>query len=347
MKGVLIHICHRLDECLDRARGLSDLTLFNAATGFIDYDGLSYVLNYLGDINDVRVVVGNLGPIPRTIYERWRDVIRVYPNLHTKLYLLGSGVAIVGSANLTVGGLYGNVELNILIRDGGLYSQLMRYFEELWLNAKPLTEDYVEDAEEVEVRSTKRSAAGFVNEVNRALLDILGVNEECLTTFNPKRCAVAVAEAINRGFRDCRDLPENCVVDAVAEELNLEVKELARRLIRGPGLTVVAGHPLCWVRTFINLLRTGRVSVEELDSGVKIYEAMVREASRECPSRAGELARDELMRLGDERYRDDYVRWKIPYRLLPLALVLPITDCRLVGIRRRDGSALRRLACNQ
>ncbi|WP_054855186.1 hypothetical protein [Vulcanisaeta sp. JCM 16161] len=147
----------------------------------------------------------------------------------------------------------------------------------------------MEDIEEVEVRSTNRSAAGFVNEVNRALLGILGVNEECLITFNPKRCAVAVAEAINRGFRDCGDLPENCVVYAVAEELNLEVRELARRLIRGSGSVIIAGHPLCWVRTFINLLRTSRVSVEELGSGVKIYEAMVREASRECPGRLGNL----------------------------------------------------------
>lgn len=127
-------------------------------------------------------MVGDLGSIPRVIYERWRDVIRVYRRLHTKLYLLGNGVAIVGSANLTVGGLYGNVELNVLIKNGGeLYGQLMRYFEELWLNAKPLTEDYVEDVEEVEVRSVKRSAAGFVSEVNRALLSILGVDEECLT----------------------------------------------------------------------------------------------------------------------------------------------------------------------
>ncbi len=290
-----------------------------------------------------------MGSIPRVIYERWRDVIRVYRRLHTKLYLLGNGVAIVGSANLTVGGLYGNVELNVLIKNGGeLYGQLMRYFEELWLNAKPLTEDYVEDVEEVEVRSVKRSAAGFVSEVNRALLSILGVDEECLTTFNPRQCAAMVAEAINKRFRDCEDPPESCVVAAVAEELNLKINELARQLISGPGSAVVAGHPLCWVKAFINLLRAGRVGVEELSSGVRIYEAMVREASRECPGRAGgELAREELVRLHYERYRDDYVRWKIPYRLLPLALALPIIGCRLVGIRRRDGSVLRRLACNQ
>lgn len=47
---MLIHICHRLDECLDRARVLGGLTSFNAATGFVDYDGLSYVLNYLGGV---------------------------------------------------------------------------------------------------------------------------------------------------------------------------------------------------------------------------------------------------------------------------------------------------------
>ena len=346
MSSVLIDICHRLYECLNRVRRLGDLTLFNAVTGFIDYDGLSYIFNYLRETGDVRIVVGDLGPVLRIVYERWRDVVRVYPDLHAKLYLLGNGLAIVGSANLTRGGLYGNVELNVMIRDGELYEELVSYFEGLWRGAKPLTEDYVEDVEEVEVRSAKRGVAEFVNRVNKALASVLGVNEECLTTFDPRRCSVIVAEAINRRFRDCGDLPENCVAHFVAEELNLETRDLARRLVRGPGSAVVAGHPLCWVRAFINLLNAGRVDVSELSSGVRIYEAMVRVASRECPGWAGEVAREELVRLGDERYRDDYVRWKIPYRLLPLALVLPITDCRLVGARRRDGSVLRGLACN-
>ncbi len=69
-----------------------------------------------------------MGSIPRVIYERWRDVIRVYRRLHTKLYLLGNGVAIVGSANLTVGGLYGNVELNVLIKNGGVLRSINEVF---------------------------------------------------------------------------------------------------------------------------------------------------------------------------------------------------------------------------
>ena len=345
MGNALIDICHRLDECLGRARRLGGLTSLNAATGFIDYDGLSYALNYLSGVGDIRVVVGDLGSVPRVVYERWRDVIRVYPDLHAKLYLLGNGLAIVGSANLTRGGLYGNVELNVMIRDGELYERLMNYFDELWRAAKPLTEDYVEDVEEVEVRNARRGVAEFVNRVNKALASILGINEKCLTTFNPVQCSIIVAEAINRRFRDCSDLPENCVVEAVAKALNLEVRELARRLMREPGSAIVAGHHLCWVRTFINLLRTGRVDVDELGSGIKIYEAMVRAASRECPERAGKAANEELERLKDERYRDNYVRWKIPYRLLPLALVLPITNCRLVGTRRKGGSMLRKLVC--
>mgnify|MGYP001770716322 CR=1 FL=1 len=347
MANVLIDICHNLDECLGKVRSLGNLTSFNAATGFIDYDGLLYVLNYLGSNSDVRVVVGDLGPIPRVIYERWRDVVRIYHELHTKLYLFGNGIAIVGSANLTSGGLYRNLELNIIIRNEELYEQLMGYYDELWRSAKPLTEDYVEDIEEVEAKMTKRGASWFVNEVNEALLNILGVHEECLTTFNPRQCAVTVAEAINREFRNCRDLPENCIVNTVAKELNLEVKELARELMGSPNSAIVAGHPLCWVKVFVNLLRVGHINVEELSSGVKIYESMVKETSQKCPGAAGELAREELGRLNDEDYRDNYIRWKISYRLLPLALVLPISECRLVGIHRRNGTVLRRLVCNQ
>ena len=344
MDAILIDICHRLDECLDKARSLGDLTAFNAATGFIDHNGLSYVLNYLRGAGDVKIVVGDLGPVPRPVYEKWRDVVKVYPDLHTKLYLFGNGVAVVGSANLTAGGLYGNVELNLLIR-GELYDKLARYFEELWRGAKPLTEDYVEDVEEVEARYTRRGAAELIERVNKALAGVLGIGEECMAEFKPMQCSIVVAAAINERFRDCGDLPENCAADAVAGELGLGALELARRLMKGPGSAIAAGHPLCWAKAFAAMLRAGRVDAEKLNSGVKIYEAMVDAASRECPGRAGELAREELERLGDEDYRDNYVRWKIPYRLLPLALVLPITGCRLAGVHRQGGTTLRRLNC--
>ncbi len=346
MGNYIIDLCNNLIECLNKVKGVGGSTLFNAATGFIDYDGLSHVLDYLGSVGDFRIVVGDLGSIPRSVYEGWRDVIRVYPNLHAKLYLLGNGFAIVGSANLTVGGLYRNEELNVLIRNEELYNKLSRYYEELWRNAKPLTEDYVEDIEEVEVRRARYKPAEFVNNVNKALLNALDVDENCLINFNPVRCSVIIADAINKRFHECGDLPENCVARFVARELNLNPRELARRLMGSPGSAIIAGHPLCWVKAFVNSLLAGHVDTEELRSGVRIYEAVVREAAQKCRGRDGELAREELRRLGDESYRDNYVRWKIPYRLLPLALALPITNCRLVGTRRRGGSLIRRLVCD-
>lgn len=346
MDVIFVDFCHRLKECLDKARGLGDLSLFNAATGFIDYNGLSYVLNYLNRLSDVRIVIGDLGPVPRAVYEKWRDIVRVYPDLHTKLYLFGNSIAVVGSANLTVGGVYSNVELNVLIRDRRLYDKLARYFEGLWRGAKQLTEDYVEDVEEVEIRRVKHRSAEFVNRVNEALVKILGVDEKCVTEFHPERCSVIVAAAVNERFRNCDDLPENCVVKAVADEINLSAEELARQLVRGSGFAVVAGHPLCWARAFVTLLKTGRVNVDELNSGVKIYEAIVKAALKECPSWAGEVAREELERLSNESYKNNYVRWKISYRLLPLAFVLPVIGCRLVGVRRRNDTVLRRLDCS-
>jgi hypothetical protein len=45
-----------------------------------------------------------------------RAGIRSHPELHAKLYLAGSAVALAGSSNLTCGGLESNAELNFLIR---------------------------------------------------------------------------------------------------------------------------------------------------------------------------------------------------------------------------------------
>ncbi|WP_446752640.1 phospholipase D-like domain-containing protein [Vulcanisaeta sp. JCM 16161] len=344
----LIDICNTLIECLNRARSISGLrafNTFNVATGFIDHEGLAYIHDYLSDAADVKILVGDLGPVPRQVYDDWREVIRVYPSLHAKFYLLGNGFVILGSSNLTYRGLEGNLELNLLVNSRDLYERLMNHYNELWRKAKPLTEEYVSDVEEVEIRVSKHRR-DIVDEVNGKLAEILNIGDDCLKDYNPLKCAVQVTGAINERFRGCGDLPENCLANTVANMVANSPRELARLLMGSPGSVILAGHPLCWVKSFINALRAGRINVDELDSGIRIYEYMVKLASVKCQGKARELAEEELKRLSDESYRDNYVRWKIPYRLLPLTLTLPIIDCRLIGERRADGRILRRLACN-
>lgn len=71
--------------------------------------------------------------------------IRIYPKetLHAKLYLIHpedkrkkSGVAFVGSSNLSISGLCLNTELNIALADERNYEFLSNWFEELWKDSK-------------------------------------------------------------------------------------------------------------------------------------------------------------------------------------------------------------------
>lgn len=82
--------------------------------------------------------------VERLIIRKTRE-----PN-HAKLYLFGmneeertkhnfDGYLITGSSNLTRSGLYGQQEFNVEIKDYG-YEEAVKYFEELWELAIPITE---------------------------------------------------------------------------------------------------------------------------------------------------------------------------------------------------------------
>ena len=74
----IIDLCSTLIECLNKVRSTSGLNAFNAATGFIDHEGLSYIYDYLSDAAEVKILVGDHVLIPRRVYENWHDVIKVY-----------------------------------------------------------------------------------------------------------------------------------------------------------------------------------------------------------------------------------------------------------------------------
>jgi len=92
--------------------------------------------------------------------EDGRLKVRVYTRgrLHAKAYIFDwshpnptdHGVAIVGSSNLTLSGVQGNTELNVVVHDGGdplhpgsgNHARLTAWFEELWGDAQDF-EDYL------------------------------------------------------------------------------------------------------------------------------------------------------------------------------------------------------------
>lgn len=59
--------------------------------------------------------------------------------LHAKAFLIDNSMAIVTSANLTNGGLKGNLEIGFKISDKGLIDTLSKEFEIAWEAAEPLT----------------------------------------------------------------------------------------------------------------------------------------------------------------------------------------------------------------
>ena len=62
------------------------------------------------------------------------------------------------------------------------------------------------------------------------------------------------------------------------------------------------------------------------------------------PRRLKTPAEEKLARPKDKAYRNKAM-WTIPYRLLPLALILPAIGCRIVGQTRRDGRTIRHIYC--
>jgi hypothetical protein len=79
------------------------------------------------------------------LVEEKRLQVKVYTKgrLHAKAYIFDypqpahyeSGIAIVGSSNLTLSGLTHNTELNVVVHGSDNHAQLCRWFEELWADA--------------------------------------------------------------------------------------------------------------------------------------------------------------------------------------------------------------------
>lgn len=83
--------------------------------------------------------------------------VRVYTKekLHAKAYLFAypeqsyeHGIGIVGSSNLTLSGLKNNTELNVLVHGNDNLRQLNTWFDRLWEEGEPFSDDLMQEIEQ-------------------------------------------------------------------------------------------------------------------------------------------------------------------------------------------------------
>lgn len=163
----------------------SNADVMNVATGYLYASGFDVLSTALDDVEDINLLFGKVGPtaaeqLKQTLINRLNELettddnrarvqtlyelakrdsanIRVYQvsqaAFHPKLYQFkcdsdtsSSGSAVVGSSNLTRGGMENNVELNIEVREQTQLVYLNDWFENRWEEGSELTEELIEDA---------------------------------------------------------------------------------------------------------------------------------------------------------------------------------------------------------
>lgn len=153
---------------------------FDILVGYLYSSGFKKIIDYLDNIEEIRVIVGM--KIDEQLYDWIKDEneiteineenknsvkkfiefiksgklkIKAYPHhpIHAKMYVLHSskeiqehleGTVITGSSNFTQSGLEDNVEINVMLRDSEDYNWAKNKFEELWEKSIDITEKYVE-----------------------------------------------------------------------------------------------------------------------------------------------------------------------------------------------------------
>ena len=71
--------------------------------------------------------------------------IKYNNNLHAKMVIIDSSVAIISSANLTKKGLSVNYEAGICLRDKNMVNKITKFFNEVWKESEPLTKQAIEN----------------------------------------------------------------------------------------------------------------------------------------------------------------------------------------------------------
>jgi hypothetical protein len=79
-------------------------------------------------------------------------IVKNIPNIHSKVYIFDTSAAVISSANLTPGGLIGNVEMGVLLKDQVLVRKVKGYVDGLFRDADTcfnVTLEVVEESERI------------------------------------------------------------------------------------------------------------------------------------------------------------------------------------------------------
>jgi len=88
----------------------------------------------------------------KTLLQTDNVLLKNIANIHSKIYIFDSFAAVISSANLTAGGLKGNVELGILLHEETLVKELKNYMEGLLSDTDKsfdITEEIVAESENI------------------------------------------------------------------------------------------------------------------------------------------------------------------------------------------------------
>lgn len=101
------------------------------------------------DMSDFLSGSSHVTAFQRTTYPELATVaVRALPMLHAKVFISDRQRVILGSANLTDGGLYRNHEMSLLIDSPDLGEELAQAYFRLWSLATPIEESYLQGVED-------------------------------------------------------------------------------------------------------------------------------------------------------------------------------------------------------
>ena len=78
--------------------------------------------------------------------DRFGADIRYNNGLHAKIIVIDNSVAIISSANLTKKGLSVNYEAGICLRERRIINEVTQFFNDIWKESQPLTQQAIENA---------------------------------------------------------------------------------------------------------------------------------------------------------------------------------------------------------
>ena len=94
---------------------------------------------------DIEKGVTNLDKL-RVLRDRFGADIRYNNGLHAKIIVIDNSVAIISSANLTKKGLSVNYEAGICLRERRIINEVTQFFNDIWKESQPLTQQAIENA---------------------------------------------------------------------------------------------------------------------------------------------------------------------------------------------------------